>query len=72
MTRSQETKLIREGHLVAEIVVTLIDGHDEWSPCIAAADVRKLDAVRLALRAGDIAAASKLAKVYELKPIAAE
>jgi hypothetical protein len=30
-----------------------------------------LDAVRLALRSGDIAAASKLARVYELKPVAA-
>jgi hypothetical protein len=32
----------------------------------------KMDKVRQALRQGDIAAAAKLAHVYELKPVAAE
>jgi hypothetical protein len=36
------------------------------------ADAKKLDEVRLALRNGDLAAAAKLAKIYELKPVAAE
>ena len=35
-------------------------------------DAEKLDAVRLALRQGDLKAAAKLARVYELKPVAAE
>lgn len=35
-------------------------------------DARKLDAVRIALRAGDLAAASKLGRVFELTPVAAK
>ncbi len=35
-------------------------------------DIEKLDQVRLALRRGDLKAAAKLARVYELKPITAE
>ena len=67
----QSTKLIREGQYVAEVPVTLIEDDHEWSPRLSADDVRRLDTVRLALRRGDIAAASKLAKVFELKPLAA-
>jgi hypothetical protein len=71
MTERQTQKLVREGAYIAEVDVTLIETDHEWSPYISAADTRKLDAVRLALRNGDIAAAAKLARVYELKPIAA-
>jgi len=39
---------------------------------VSAEDVRKLDEVRLALRRGDLVAAARLARVYELKPVAAE
>lgn len=39
---------------------------------LEAADVHKLDAVQIALRAGDIATAAKLAKVYELIPVPAQ
>ena len=35
-------------------------------------DAKKLDEVRLALRRGDLKAASALARIYELKPVAAE
>ena len=74
MTERQtpSSKLIREGSYVAEVPVTLIETDHEWSPYISGDDVRKLDAVRLALRRGDIAAAAKLARIYELKPVAAE
>lgn len=71
MSEHQTQKLVREGAYVAEVDVTLIDTGHEWSPYISAADTRKLDEVRLALRKGDLKAAAKLAKVYELKPIAA-
>ena len=66
------SKLIREGQFVAEVPITLIETDHEWSPYLSAQDVRKLDTVRLALRRGDIAAAAKLSRVYELKPVAAE
>jgi hypothetical protein len=50
----------------------LLEEDHEWAPYLSMADVKKLDAVRLALEKGDIAGASKLARVYELKPVAAE
>lgn len=71
MSERQSQKLIREGSYVAEVDVTLIETDHEWAPYISATDMRKLDEVRLALRRGDIGAASKLARVYELKPVAA-
>jgi len=43
-----------------------------WAPYFSIEDVRKLETVRRALQARDLAAAAKLAKVYELKPVAAE
>lgn len=65
-------KLVREGRYIAEVDVTLIEAEHEWAPYLAAADVRKLDAVRIALRNGDLAAAAKLGRIYEMKPLAAE
>ena len=72
MTEEKTTKLIREGGHVAEVEVTLLVEDHEWSPYLSAADVRKLDTVRLALRRGDLKAAAALARVYELIPVAAE
>lgn len=63
---------IHEGKLVAEVDVTLLEDDHPWAPYFSIDDVRKLEDVRAALRAGDIAAAAKLSRVYELKPIAAE
>lgn len=67
--KEQTTKLVREGGFVAEVTVELIDDGHEWSPRLSAEDVRKLDAVRLALQRGDLAAAAIMAKVFELRPV---
>lgn len=72
MSERQTQRLVREGAYIAEVDVTLIETDHEWAPYISADDVRKLDKVRLALREGDLAAATQLARVYELKPVAAE
>ena len=72
MTERQSVKLVREGPYIAEVDVTLIETDHEWSPYISAADVRKLDEVRLALRRGDLKAAAHITRVFELKPVAAE
>ncbi len=72
MTEEKSIELVKEGRHIAEVDVTLLVDDHEWSPYLSAADVRKLDAVRLALRRGDLAAAAKLARVYELTPVAAE
>jgi hypothetical protein len=64
-------QLIHEGKYAAEIEVDLIPDDGAWGPYVGAPDVRKLDRVRLALRRGDIAAASREARVFELLPISA-
>lgn len=72
MTERQTVKLVREGTYIAEVEVTLIETDHEWAPYVPAADVRKLDQVRLALRQRDLKAAARLARVFEMKPVAAE
>jgi hypothetical protein len=63
------TKLVREGRYAAEVSVELIEEEGGWSPYLSLDDALKLDAVRLALRAGDIAQAAKLGRVFELTPL---
>ena len=70
MTTQKKTKFIHEGKYVAEVDVELIVNEDEWSPYLALEDAYKLDDIREALRAGDLKAAAKKAKVYELHPVA--
>ena len=69
MTR-QATKLIRDGRHVAEVSIELEYSDESWSPTMSLEDAEKLERVRLALRRGDIAAAAKDAKVFELLPLA--
>jgi len=52
MLHRKSIKLIHEGKYAAEVPIELHDSEHPWSPTISAADVRKLDAVRLALRSG--------------------
>ena len=68
----KRTKLIHEGKYAAEIPVELIEDDTAWSPYLTPADVRRLDTVRLALRRGDLAEASKHGRVFELMPVAAK
>ncbi|MDZ4841750.1 MAG: hypothetical protein SH859_06350 [Hyphomicrobium aestuarii] len=72
MKAALSTELIREDRFVAEVEVVLLDTGSGWSPYYGFDDMAKIDAVRLALRCGDLAAASKLARVFELTPVAAE
>ena len=55
-------KLIHEGRYAAEVPVELIEDDTGWSPYLSLDDAKKLDAVRLALRKGEIAEAAKLAE----------
>ena len=63
---------IHEAQYVAEVDVALIEDDHAWAPYFSIEDVRKLEVVRRALQSRDFATAAKLAKVYELKPVAAE
>jgi hypothetical protein len=69
VTRTR-SKLIHEGKYAAEVPIELIEDDTGWSPYLSPEDVRKLDTVRLALRRGDIAEASKYGRVFELLPVA--
>ena len=73
MTRTRRSKeLIHEGRFVAEVDIELEYSDESWSPTMSADDARKLEAVRLALRANDTAEAAKYGKVFELTPVAAK
>jgi hypothetical protein len=73
MRRTRKSKeLIHEGKYAAEVEIELEYGDESWSPTMSADDARKLDAVRLALRAGNIAEAAKYGRVFELTPVAAK
>ena len=69
MTR-RTVKLIHQGRYAAEIPIELIEDDTGWSPYLSIEDATKLDAVRKALGKGDIAAAAKYGRVFELVPIA--
>jgi hypothetical protein len=69
MKKRKHTKLIHEGEYVAKVDVELIDTDSGWSPYLLLEDAQKLDDVREALRKGDLKAASRLARIYTLKPV---
>jgi hypothetical protein len=70
MKTRRQTKLVREGDYVAEVDVELIETDEGWSPYLSLEDAEKLDAVRLALRRGEIEKASQMAHVFRLMPVA--
>ena len=64
-------RLVREGDLVAEVDVNLVEAEGGWTPYLSLEDAYKLDDVRDALRTGDVKRASQLAtRVYRLTPVA--
>ena len=72
MKARKTTKLVHEGRYAAEVEVELLEDDHEWAPYLSMADARKLDEMRLALREGNLKAATRIGQVYELKPVAAE
>lgn len=71
MSTRKRVKYVHEGKYVAEVEVDLIEDDTEWSPYLSLEDAEKLEDIRSALSRGDIATASKHARVYKLQPIAA-
>ena len=72
MTSKSRKRLVREGDLVAEVDVQLVEAEGGWSPYLSLEDAYKLDDVRDALRAGDVKRASRLAsRLYRLTPVEA-
>ncbi len=71
MRKRRHTKLIYEGDYVAKVDVELMDADEGWFPYLSLDDAKKLDDVREALRKGDVKTATRLARIYTLKPVAA-
>jgi hypothetical protein len=72
MKGRKHVKMLREGEYYAEVEVELLedaDGGAGWGPYLSLADALVLDDVRRALRNGNIAEASKCARVYRILPI---
>jgi hypothetical protein len=69
MTTRKRTKIVHEGHYIAEVDVELLEDESGWSPYLSLDDAYKLDDVREALRRGDIAAASRSSRVFSLTPV---
>jgi hypothetical protein len=65
-------KHIHVGKYAANVEITHHYDGSGWEPAIDAEDVHKLERVRAALRAGDLEAAAKEAKVFELLPLAGQ
>lgn len=65
-------RLVHAGMYVAEVTVESIPDDGAWGPYLSLEDALKLERVENALKAGDLKTASKEARVYELKPVAAE
>jgi hypothetical protein len=70
MKKRKKTKYVHEGQYVAEVDVELLEDETGWSPYLSVEDAYKLDDVRDALRSGDIEAAAKYGRIYELRPVA--
>lgn len=72
MTGKSSKRLVREGDLVAEVEVQLVEGPGGWTPYLSLDDAYRLDDVRDALRKGDVKRASQLAsRLYRLTPVEA-
>jgi hypothetical protein len=68
MTRKSK-ELIHEGKYAAEVAVDLIEDDTTWSRFLSPDDARKLDAMRLALRHGNVVEAAKYGRIFELTPV---
>ncbi len=69
MSARQKIKYVHQGLYVAEVSVEVDEPEAGWSPTISLEDAYKLDDVREALKAGDLKAAARYGRVYELKPV---
>lgn len=65
------TRLVHAGRYAAEVSVELIPDDDAWGPYLSMDDALKLERVQTALEKGNISAAAREARVFELLPISA-
>jgi hypothetical protein len=65
------TRFVHAGRFAAAVPIDLIPDDDAWGPYLSMDDALKLERVTEALERGDIAAAAREAKVFELLPVSA-
>lgn len=70
MEKRKKSQYVHEGRYVAEVEVVLVEDEAGRSPYLRVEDAYKLDDVREALRNGDLDAAAKFGRIYELHPVA--
>jgi hypothetical protein len=61
---------IVEGRYMAEVEIRCEDDGTQWSPVVVRDDEFKTDRVRAALKRGNIAAAKRKARVFEIREVA--
>ncbi len=69
MRHRKKIKYVHEGRYVAEVQVELLEDETGWSPYLSLEDAYRLDDVREAMRQGDLEAAAKYGRIYELRPV---
>ncbi|MGQ0742218.1 MAG: hypothetical protein ACT4OG_08000 [Alphaproteobacteria bacterium] len=69
--KRKTVEFVHAGKYAAEIPVELIEEEGGWSPYLSVDDAKKLDAVRSALKSGNISAAARYGRVFELRPVSA-
>ena len=69
--KRKTVEFIHAGKYAAEVPVELIEEEGGWSPYLSLEDAKKIELVRLALQRGDVAAAAKHGRVFELLPVTA-
>jgi hypothetical protein len=69
MKTKRKTHYVHEGKYVAALDVELIEDEQGWSPYLSVEDAYRIDDVRKALRQGDLHAASRHARLFELRPV---
>jgi len=63
MPNKNATKIVYERSFSAEIPIELIEAEDAWPPYLSVQDATKVDAVRKALRGGDVVTAGKYGRI---------
>ncbi len=70
MNIQRRTRFVHEGQYAAAVEVEWIESDTGWAPYLSLEDAGKLDEVREALQKGDLKKATRLARVYQLTPVA--
>jgi hypothetical protein len=70
MNKRHNTKFIHEGQYAAAVELEWVESDTGWSPYLSVEDAQKFDEVREALRTGDLKKAGRLARVFQLTPLA--